>query len=177
MFSRFLLTLPVFIGQIFRFAFIVAVIGSMAFFLGQLMPRRNFDYRAFPYASMSWEDEGRIYTRLRIQFWKDKVPDMSQYIKSVFRKRITVFRSPDYLEDLIRETCVAEWVHMMLVYISPIFLVLMDGVPGGIAMACYIVGNIPFILIQRYNRPRLIMLMERQEKLGALKARRRAEKG
>lgn len=170
MFSRIILTLPVFIGNFFRFVFYTAFIGFAAFFLGQLLPRRNFDYTSFPFKCFHWENNGRIYLKTRIQFWKDKVPDMSQYIKSVFRKRITVFRSADYLEDLIRETCVAEWVHLMLVFISPIYLVLLDGAAGVLSMIAYALGNVPFILIQRYNRPRLIMVMERQKQLNSKRA-------
>ena len=33
-------------------------------------------------------------------------------------------------------------------------------------MAIYILlGNLPFIMIQRYNRPRLLKLMERQKRM------------
>lgn len=162
MFLRFLLSLPAFIGQIFYYAFIIAVVGSMAFFLGQLLPRRNFDYTAYPFKPFGWEQDGKVYTKIKIQFWKDKVPDMSQHIKSMFRKKICVFRNSDYLEELILETCVAEMVHFLLILISPIFLLLMHGVAGVLGMIGYILGNIPFILIQRYNRPRLIQLMQRQ---------------
>ena len=119
MFSRFMMTLPVFIGQFFKFALIVAFIGAASHYVGQLLPRKNFDFAASPYASYKWEQDGVFYTRFRIQFWKDKVPDMSQYVKSMFRKKISVFRDFDYIKELILETCVAEFVHWMLVFISP----------------------------------------------------------
>ena len=162
MFERFLMSLPVFFGQFFRFAFIVVVVGTSAFYLGQLLPRKNFDYRHAPFAPFGWEDGGRIYTKIRIQRWKDKVPDMSQYVKSAFRKRITVFRSAEYLEELVLETCVAEFVHFVLILLSPVFLILMEGEARWICALLYAFGNLPFILIQRYNRPRLVMLMDRQ---------------
>lgn len=162
MFARFLLTLPVFFGYFFRFVFIVAVIGTMAFFFGQLLPRKNFDYTAFPFAAFAWEKNGNVYHKIGIQRWKTKVPDMSQYVKSAFRKRITVFRSPEYIEDLIRETCVAEFVHWVLILLSPLYLILMeDETAGWISMLAYVLGNLPFITIQRFNRPRLVMLMSR----------------
>ncbi len=164
MFSRFMMTLPVFIGQFFKFALIVAIIGAVAHYVGQLLPRRNFDYTAPPYASYHWERDGMFYTRLRIQFWKDKVPDMSQYVKSMFRKKISVFRDFEYIKELILETCVAEFVHWMLVLISPVFLVLMEGLAGWIGTVLYALGNLPFVMIQRYNRPRLVRLMNRQKR-------------
>ncbi|HIS01339.1 MAG TPA: hypothetical protein IAA74_07065 [Candidatus Excrementavichristensenella intestinipullorum] len=174
MFERFLMTLPAFVGQTLKFIFIVLVVGSMAFPFGQMLPRKNFDYRHHPFAPYRWEKQGMVYTKLRIQYWKDKVPDMSQHVKSAFRKKITVFRSSEYLEMLILETCVAEFVHFVLILISPMFLIMMEGTAGWICMALYALGNLPFIMIQRYNRPRLVMLMERQEKLEAQAASKKA---
>jgi glycosyl-4,4'-diaponeurosporenoate acyltransferase len=164
MFSRFMMTLPVFIGQFFKFALIVAFIGAAAHYVGQVLPRKNFDFSTAPYASYEWEQNGHFYTRFNIQFWKDKVPDMSQYVKSMFRKKISVFRDFDYIKELILETCVAEFVHWMLVLISPIFLVLMEGAAGWISAVVYALGNLPFVMIQRYNRPRLVCLMNRQKR-------------
>lgn len=163
MFERFLMTLPSIIGQILKFIFIVLVVGSMAFPFGELLPRKNFDYTKPPYTPFRWERNGMIYTKLRIQFWKDKLPDMSQHVKSAFRKKILVFRSAEYLQILILETCVAEFVHFVLILICPIFLLFMEGAAAWIAMIVYTLGNLPFIMIQRYNRPRLVALMERQE--------------
>ncbi len=164
MFSRFMMTLPVFIGQFFKFALIVAFIGAAAHYIGQVLPRKNFDFLAAPYTPFKWEQNGQFYTRFKIQFWKDKVPDMSQYVKSMFRKKISVFRDFDYIKELILETCVAEFVHWMLVLISPVFLVLMEGVAGRIGAVVYALGNLPFVMIQRYNRPRLVSLMSRQKR-------------
>ncbi len=162
MFWRLLLSLPAFIGQIFRCFFIGGIIGPVAFFLGQLLPRQKFDYGAVPYRPFKWERDGRIYTFVRIQFWKDAVPDMSRYIRSMAKKKILVFRDPDYLDGLIRETCVAELVHYMLMLLSPIYLIFMEGWPGFIAAGFYCLCNLPFVLIQRYNRPRLVELRARQ---------------
>jgi len=164
MLARLLRTLPAFFWQFFQLMFICSFVGPIGFFLGQLLPRRSFDYRAFPYAPFKWEKNGMFYTRLKIQFWKDKVPDASQYIKGMFRKKLGVFRSKDYLEELILETCVAEFVHFLLILASPVFTMIMEGMVGYVGMGLYILGNIPFIVIQRYNRPRLVMLMERQER-------------
>jgi glycosyl-4,4'-diaponeurosporenoate acyltransferase len=164
MFSRFMMTLPVFIGQFFKFALIVAFIGAASHYVGQILPRRNFDFSSPPYAPFKWEQNGRFYTRFKIQYWKDRVPDMSQYVKSMFRKKISVFRDFDYIKELIQETCVAEFVHWMLVLISPVFLVLMEGLAGRIGAVVYALANLPFVMIQRYNRPRLVLLMNRQKR-------------
>ena len=162
MFVRFLLRLPIYIGNLFRLAFWYIVVGAISFFIGQSLPRKNFDYKVFPYHPFRWEKEGKIYLKLRIQFWKDKLPDMSRYISKMFRKKLTVMRSPEYLENLIAETCVAELVHWGLIFISPIYMVLLDGSLGAVGALLFALGNLPFVIIQRYNRPRLVQLMNRQ---------------
>ncbi len=162
MLIRFFHLIPLAIEQFFLFAFIVVIVGALAFLGGELLPRKNFDYTAFPYRSFRWEKNGQIYEKLQIRKWKDHVPDMSKHVKTMFAKEIVNPRDPEYTRRLILETCVAELTHDVLVLLSPIFPQYMTGVYADIAMLLYALGNIPFILIQRYNRPRLVMLMEKQ---------------
>ena len=161
MFSRLLSQIPAFFGLVLRFGIICLVMGLLCFLIGEMMPRKNFDYRVFPYACHGWERNGDIYLKLGINRWKDKVPDMSRYIPHTFRKKIGVMRSPEHVEGLIRETCVAELIHWLLWLISPVLLLVMKK-PWSIVMTVlYGLSNLPFILIQRYNRPRLLRLYER----------------
>ena len=162
MLIRFFYLIPEFIEQFFLFAFIVAVVGALAFLGGELLPRKNFDYSAFPYRAHKWEKEGQIYEKLHIRKWKDHLPDMSRYIKTMFAKELVNPRDPEYTRRLILETCVAELIHKILILLSPIFAQYMTGMYADLAMLIYALGNLPFILIQRYNRPRLIRLMEKQ---------------
>lgn len=162
MLIRFFYLIPEAVGQFLHFALIVLIMGSIAFVAGELLPRKNFDYTSFPYRSFKWEKNGTIYNKLRIQKWKDRVPDMSKYVKTMFAKEIVSARDPKYTHRLILETCVAELVHYVLILLSPIFTQYMDGIYGNIASVLYVLGNLPFVLIQRYNRPRLIQLMEKQ---------------
>ena len=162
MFPRFFIKVPVFIGNLFRIIFWYVVVGTISFLIGQSLPREKFDPQSFPYHPFGWEKGGKVYLKLRIQFWKDKMPDMSRYISTMFRKKINVMRSPEYMKTLIAETCVAEIVHWGLIFVSPIFMVLMDGSLGVFAFLAFALGNLPFVLIQRYNRPRLMVLLERQ---------------
>ena len=125
MFTRLLSQIPAFFGLVLRFGVICLVMGLLCFLIGEMMPRKNFDYRVFPYAAYGWEKGGDVYLKLNINRWKDKVPDMSRYIPNTFRKKMGVMRSPDHIEGLIRETCVAELVHVVLILLSPVFLVLL----------------------------------------------------
>lgn len=162
MLIRFFYLVPEFIEQFLLFALIVVIIGALAFLGGEMLPRKNFDYAAFPYKPFRWERDGQIYEKLLIRKWKDRVPDMSKHVKTMFAKQIVSPRDPEYTRRLILETCVAELTHEVLMLISPIFPHYMTGAYADVAMLVYALGNVPFILIQRYNRPRLIRLMERQ---------------
>ncbi len=162
MLIRFFHLIPVAIEQFLLFALIVIIVGAISFVVGELLPRKNFDYTAFPYRPFKWEKNGAIYHLIGIQKWKDHVPDMSKYVKTMFAKEIVSARDPEYTRRLILETCVAEQVHYILMLLSPIFPQYMDPFYGDLAMVLYCLGNLPFVLIQRYNRPRLVMLMEKQ---------------
>ena len=55
------------------------------------------------------------------------------------------------------------------------FLVLLPRGWNWICMLLYdLFGNLPFILIQRYNRPRLVILLERQREVQALQAAKKS---
>ena len=165
MLSGILLSLPEFFGMFFRLMFLFAFIGALSFMCGEALPRKNFDYHDFPFCSFRWENNGKFYLKFGIDRWKDNMPDMSQYIQKAFRKKMPVNRlNSELTYRLIIETCVAELVHWLLVFLGPVYLVLMPDIWWGIAgVVLSIAGNLPFIIIQRYNRPRLIRVLERQK--------------
>lgn len=69
------------------------------------------------------------------------------------------------LPRMIQETCVAEWTHGILSIAGLAMLWFWPGI-GGICMtAVYILlGNLPFIVVQRFNRPRLQKLLLKQQR-------------
>lgn len=155
--------LPNVLYQFLRFAAIVGTMGVPAFFLGEKLPRAMFDPDRFPYKSFRWENEGRIYEKLGIQKWKTHIPDMSKYIRRTFAKQGNMMRDPEHLRKMVKETCSAELVHWILIFASPVFLILMEQY-GILSMVAYIIGNMLFVIIQRYNRPRVQKIIQRIEK-------------
>lgn len=146
-----------------RFASIVGTVGISAFFLGEKLPRSIFDPEKFPYRSFKWEKEGQIYEKIGIRWWKTHTPDMSKYIRRTFSKQGNMLRDPGHLRRMVLETCSAEFVHWMLILISPVFVVLMDEF-GILSMVAYILGNLVSVVIQRYNRPRILKIVQRLER-------------
>ena len=142
-------------------AIYVAAIGILSNPIAALLPRRWFHPDRFPFRGFAWEDGGKVYNKLRIRAWKDRVPDMSKFLKKLYRKQVDPKPNAQNLERLIQETCVAEAVHAVLMVLSLYVIRIWRGLPGWIVWGLGVLGNLPFIIIQRYNRPRLMKTLAR----------------
>ncbi|WP_341230165.1 hypothetical protein [Nocardioides salarius] len=109
-----------------------------------------------------FEARGTWYRRrLRIHRWKDRLPEAG----GLFRGGISKRQLPSYdvagLELFVRETRRAELTHWWAMACGPLF-VLWNPPVAAVLLVAYGVGvNLPFILIQRYNRFRTQALIER----------------
>lgn len=142
----------------------MALLGILATPLGRLMARLPLNGKRFPFQALPFEKNGKIYEKLGIRRWKNKVPDMSKILTKILPPKKVSFRDDvEKLEVLVKETCVAERVHIILCLLGLGLLAIWPG-PGGVVMtALYLLlGNLPFIVIQRYNRPRLLSLLEKK---------------
>lgn len=146
-----------------RMASIVGIIGITAFFIGESIPRSWYDYRRFPFKCYPWEKNGRIYEKLGVRWLKTHSIDMSRIMPGTFPKQNTMFRDRAHLERLVQEMCNAELVHWVLAFLSPVFWLLIEGWYGVAITIGYAMSNLGDIMIQRYNRPRIIMILERIE--------------
>ena len=140
--------------------------------LGQALPRRWFDGERFPYRCYKWEKQGKLYTRIGVERWKTLVPDMSRILPDMVKKQVMPTAvTAAQAAVLVQETCVAEAVHAASSLLGLVCLGLWPGWGGVLVwLVWFLLGNLPFILIQRYNRPRLI-------RLRALLQRREQRKG
>ena len=139
----------------------VAVIGIVSNPAGNLLPRSWFHAERFPYRCYAWEREGKIYEKLHIRAWKDRLPDMSKIVKAMFRKEVSAKPTAESVERLVQETCVAEAVHGVLIVLSLGVVRIWRGIGVWICWGLCVLGNLPFIIIQRYNRPRLSRTLKR----------------
>ena len=139
------------------------ITGMAAFFIGRFLPKQWVDAHKPLYRSHPYEQDGRIYERLHIRRWQNKVPDMSRLLPGRMPpKALPEHPTPELLHQMIQETCVAELIHAVLCLTGFGTLLLW---PSWSVLALWLVyvllGNLPFILIQRYNRPRLQRLLQR----------------
>lgn len=139
-------------------------LGMLAFFIGRVIPKSWINPDMFPYKIQNFENNGGIYEHFGVREWQNKVLDMSK----IFPKIIPPKKISDNLQDtlplMIKETCIAELIHWILFIPVLYCLTLWEGIGGVIIVTLYELFNIPYIIIQRYNRPRLINTLKRMEK-------------
>ena len=143
----------------------IAALGILSHFVGQALPRAWFSTEKFPYRAAEWEKGGKVYEKLVIKRWKDFLPDMSRIMPDMVKKKVTKQSREQGMGVLIAETCVAECVHFWLIILSLGIFVFWRGGWAAVFWLVYnILGNVPFMIIQRYNRPRLVLLEQRRKR-------------
>lgn len=111
----------------------------------------------------NWEHGGRIYERaFAIKRWKDKLPDAASWFRGGFAKANLRDASPEFLERFRRETWRGELVHWVALLTLPVFCVWNPWWAVLVNAAYAAVANVPCILVQRYNRARLLRLLAKR---------------
>ncbi len=127
------------------------------------LPIKIFSRESRLYKIRSWEREGKLYRNwLAVHRWKRRLPDGAAWFGG-FPKKQPVGRDPAYLGRFILETRRSELTHWCMLGCFPIFF--FWNPPWACAvMAVYAVAaNLPFIIVQRYNRAILLRIRSRQE--------------
>lgn len=139
----------------------MATTGIIAFFVGRIIPKRWLNENGFPYKAHAFEKDGYIYGKIGIRKWQNKVLDMSRILPKMMPAKRLEGNMLEKLPVMIKETCIAELIHSLLGLVALNCLLIWKGVGGIVVAILYEIGNLPYILIQRYNRPRLMALYER----------------
>ncbi len=110
-----------------------------------------------------FESEGRLYERhLAIRSWKDRLPEAGALFGKGFSKRRLTDRSTPQLLRFTAETRRAEYVHWMNAAAGPVFFVFLPMWAGAVITVFALTVHLPFVLIQRYNRARLLRTLARR---------------
>ncbi|SHH87732.1 UDP-N-acetylglucosamine:LPS N-acetylglucosamine transferase [Sporobacter termitidis DSM 10068] len=121
------------------------------------VPPKLLDYRRWLYKAKKWEANGTVYQRIfKVKRWKDALPELSDFIKTIFpRKRIAAF-DKNHMQKYLLESCRAELTHWGIILSSFLFGIWNDFIKTALMVLLAIGLNLPYVIIQRYNRPRLI---------------------
>ena len=141
--------------------FYLASVGIVSFLLGRLLPDSWILEDSAVFRCFDWEKGGSVYNAFHIRKWQNKVPDMSKLFPKVMQEKKVTRNLRQDLPLMIRETCIAEFIHVLLCVAGLWCMVIWPGFGGFLMSFLYTLGNLPFIMIQRYNRPRLRALHEK----------------
>jgi glycosyl-4,4'-diaponeurosporenoate acyltransferase len=112
-----------------------------------------------------FERGGRWYRRrLRIDRWKDRVPEAGDLFSGGLSKRHLPAYDAAGLALFARETRRAELAHWWALSCGPVFVLWNPPLAAGVLIGYGVVVNLPFIAIQRYNRFRIQALVERRSR-------------
>lgn len=104
---------------------------------------------------------------LQIKKWKDKVPEAGDMFKGGVSKSSVKTYDVQSLKNFVYETRRAEYVHYSIMMITPVFFLFLPAYLI-VAMILYaVVANIPCLLIQRYNRSRILHVLKNKSNFGS----------
>lgn len=124
------------------------------------LPISLFHSGSWLYRERSWERKGQIYQDyFRVKKWKNQLPELSDFLTFLFSKKKMVKLDPDYLYIFVLETCRAELAHWCIIW-SMLAFTLWRGTNSSVLVFFIAVAlNLPYVIIQRYNRPRVLDML------------------
>ncbi|WP_201715096.1 glycosyl-4,4'-diaponeurosporenoate acyltransferase CrtO family protein [Rossellomorea arthrocnemi] len=106
------------------------------------------------------ESDGNLYTLLKIKVWKNLLPDAGGWFRSGVKKNEIGLSSYIGRQTFLRELNRAEISHWLQMLPAPLFFILNSGTLSWTMFLYGIFFNLPLILVQRYNRIRLLSLIQ-----------------
>lgn len=130
------------------------------------LPAAFFEKTPFLYRTSSWERDGRIWQeKFHIKRIANYIPDGSQILGAGFDKKTLKQSNMAYFDEFVLETKRAEFTHWLSILPAGLFF-MWNPAWMGWAMVIYALGfNLPIIMLQRYNRPRLERIAKKKKLL------------
>ncbi|NGZ77912.1 glycosyl-4,4'-diaponeurosporenoate acyltransferase CrtO family protein [Saccharibacillus alkalitolerans] len=138
--------------------------------LVRFLPKSWYEKNDWFFAERPFERE--LYKRIRLERWKDKLPEgggLWKFQKKNLNRELTL----EYADKFISETKYGEVGHLGMAILGFACIWINPGEYALVFLICAIVNvmvQIPFCLIQRYNRPRLLRLRSRLARKGESRA-------
>ncbi len=127
---------------------------SVSFMVAQSSPEFISRFSRI-YALRDWEKSGRIYEDLRIKKWKHRLPEARKWFNRGVGKKGIQIRHSEGLRLLKNQTDRSELSHWLQILPAPLFFLFNPAWAGWVMVLYGILFNLPFIIVQRYNRTRL----------------------
>ena len=143
-----------------------AIWGTVPLLLAYLclqIPDRFFEPTRFLWRAHRFERNGLLYERVfQIRRWKHRLPDGGGvWKKNSYKKRTLADYSEANLHKFLIETSRGELIHWLGILPFWVFGLFAPPVVIWIMLVYALIVNLPCILAQRYNRPRVYALYKR----------------
>ena len=127
---------------------------AMRLAVGTLVPNR-FSHRSFWFQPRDFE--AILYEKLQVKKWKDRMPTYDPRLFSL---------KENTLDEIVNNMCQAEVVHeiiILLSFIPLLFSVIWDAFYVFFITSCLsALLDLSFVVMQRYNRPRILRLAQKR---------------
>ena len=132
-----------------------------ATFISRKLPKKWFSVDSFLFKERKWERNGLIYIKIfKVKRWKKYLPDGAAVTKNGYRKKRLRDFSVENLELFIEETCRGELAHLLAILPFWVFGLFAPIEIIGFMFIYALMINLPCIIAQRYNRPRVVRYLE-----------------
>lgn len=112
------------------------------------------------FKSFAWERGGRVWQELfRVKKWKGHIPDGTLFISNGYDKSHLHGADASSLHDFLLESRRAECVHWLTILPAFLFVLWNPVWAAGLNILYAVLFNVPLIVVQRFNRPRLERLL------------------
>ncbi len=127
------------------------------------IPIRFFQRDSAWFAIAAWERSGQLWQQLvAVKKWKAHIPDGASLFKFGYKKTTLPALDQDNLRLFADETKRAELTHWLSILPAPLFFIWNPIWAGWVMIGYALAFNLPFIIVQRYNRARLEVLLDRR---------------
>jgi glycosyl-4,4'-diaponeurosporenoate acyltransferase len=125
-------------------------------FAGHRLPDRWLDHDNALTRLRQFERDGHFWhDRFAVRQWKDRLPEAGNLFGGTSKKRL----AGNQLSRIVLETRRAELVHWTLLVCGFAFAVWNPPALAAAMIAFGIVANAPFVVVQRFNRARLLRVL------------------
>lgn len=150
---------------------VVVVATFLIAFLASLFPIKFYNQNRKIFHVFKFEK--RLYEKLGIKKWKDKIPELGKQLSGFDKHSLENPNNPEYINRFLIETCKGSFLHvisiiysilsiLILVFILPYPFILTMWLPT--ALIAILVHSLS-LMILRYTRPKLMILYERLKRI------------
>lgn len=128
------------------------------------IPQKYLSPELFYFKEHSWEKGGKFYEDVfYVKRWKKFLPDGGAVLGGGYKKKQLTDFSKENLNQFLIESCRAEVTHVIAIFPFWVFGFFASSRVVLIMFIYALLVNLPCIIVQRYNRPRISKLIKRMK--------------